>query len=111
MANCTKCGTSVDQPKKTWKIKKTSVALFECPSCKSKWRSKFIETNTFPLAVPATIQAPVREVQTETLEEKIDTEKPMVDAVTAIVQNNNNVDESDKPVSLFSRIRMFFAGP
>lgn len=44
MYKCTRCGTAVYQPKKTWKIKQTPVALLECPSCKTRWRSRLIET-------------------------------------------------------------------
>jgi hypothetical protein len=42
MANCPKCHTIAEQPLKTWKIKQTPLALYECPTCKARWRNKLL---------------------------------------------------------------------
>ncbi len=61
MASCIKCGTEVDHPLKTWKIKQTPVALFECPSCKTKWRGKYAETTAVSSLAQPVIQAAIAE--------------------------------------------------
>lgn len=48
MAKCTKCGTDVSKPKKTWKMAgrpdkagkrmQLEIGLFECPKCKTTFR-------------------------------------------------------------------------
>ncbi len=42
MANCPKCNSNTQTPLKTWKIKQTPIALYECPVCKAKWRSRIL---------------------------------------------------------------------
>jgi len=66
MANCKKCGTAVDHPVKTWKVKQTSVGLYECPACKAKWRGKFIEELTAPSVAKEAIPEPVKVIQAQT---------------------------------------------
>jgi len=54
MANCPKCNTATEAPLKTWKIKQTPIALYECHVCKAKWRSRIgVETvNVTPIQTP-----------------------------------------------------------
>lgn len=63
MSKCPKCGKISEHPIKTWKIKQTTIALFECASCKAKWKSKITAESATPLPivesiVPATTASP-----------------------------------------------------
>lgn len=134
MANCTKCGTEVDHPLKTWKIKHTPVAIFECPSCKTKWRSKFAETIVIsPISQPAiqtviaeptpTQQAiqmiapePIQPVIQAAIPEYLSSNPtPAVDecevskSITEEVRTTVGVSSASvKTTGVFSGIRMFF---
>jgi hypothetical protein len=46
----------IDAPLKTWKIKQTPIALYECGVCKAKWRSRIgVETVAVtPIQTPVT---------------------------------------------------------
>ena len=105
MANCTKCGTAVDHPQKTWKIKQTQVALFECPSCKAKWRSKYTE---IPI-VQQIIQTPLiddkENIKIQMGLRKIEHDTPLMEEIRTVA---DNMLEPDKPTSIFSEIRAFF---
>ena len=105
MANCTKCGTAVDHPQKTWKIKQTQVALFECPSCKAKWRSKYTD---IPI-VQQTIQTPIIEdkesIKTPIELEKIENNTPLMEEIRTVA---DDMLEPEKPMGIFSEIRAFF---
>lgn len=54
MANCPKCNATTEAPLKTWKIKQTPIALYECNVCKAKWRSRIaVETvEVTPIQTP-----------------------------------------------------------
>ncbi len=105
MVNCTKCGTAVDHPVKTWMIKQTPVALYACPSCNTKWRSKF----TGELAIPSVAKLPLSNPQAalplETTN-KVDESTPTEKAIETVVQNHI---EPNRPVSIFSGIKSFLA--
>ncbi|MDQ1279946.1 MAG: hypothetical protein QG670_1208 [Thermoproteota archaeon] len=136
MANCTKCGTEVDHPLKTWKIKQTPVALYECPSCKTKWRGKFAEiTAILPVSQPVIQAAIVEHTPTQQTiqitKPELVTVQPAIQSVAseylsgnpapAVVEYEVNKpvteevrmsvginSESMKTTGVFSGIRMFF---
>ena len=107
MSKCTKCGTVVDQPKKTWKIKQTPVALFECPSCNAKWRSKFVETPTISLVVPTMVQAtipePVSSIQA-TVTGRVENNISLIEEIKTVA---DNIQEPERATGIFSGIRTF----
>ena len=90
MSNCPKCGTEVDHPLKIWKIKQTPVALFECPNCKTKWRSKFIETEAISPITPAVIQATIPEPTSISPSEG---ELPITNSFRELINYINNLGE------------------
>ena len=102
MANCPKCSGNSDHPLKTWKIKQTTIALYECPSCKTKWRGKpLAEATTIQQtsleALPAiTTSLPATEVA-----KKIDVMKPVE------VSIKNSYTTTSSSISPFSGIRKF----
>jgi len=108
MFNCTKCGTEIDHPLKTWKIKQTPIALFECPSCKTKWRRKFIEAPTVTQIAPPRVQEPLINIQAQTLIGEQKSEPIPLDSMKTVAKNN--VALSTKSTGIFSGIRLFFLG-
>ncbi len=74
MANCPKCNAIADNPLKTWKIKQTPIALYECPSCKEKWRSKLI--------IEAAVVTPINPPETATID-RIEVKTPVSTPVAA----------------------------
>lgn len=76
---------------KSWKIKQTPIALYECPSCKARWRSKLI--------VEAAVATPEKPPETATTG-RIEVETPVSTPVAAAPK------ESTRPVS---GIRRFFS--
>src|SRR4030042_2442590 len=94
MANCTKCGTITDHPIKVWKIKQTPIALFECPSCKTKWKSKLIESKIVPVAI--------EKIQVPNI-----TEKPSDEKLSSIIETKveNRILETNKPTGFLSGIK------
>jgi hypothetical protein len=105
MMNCPKCGKVVEHPVKTWKIKQTPIALYECPLCKAKWRRKYSEELT--IASEVAIQETVQVTQKPSpLTEKIVREIPSAGVTTTTDKNSN---EEAKPVSLFASIKTFFS--
>ena len=107
MVNCSKCGTDVNRPVKTWKIKQTPMALFECPSCKTKWRSKFVEAPTIPQIAHQIVEEQPKNIQVQTVIGEQKREPQLFDAPKAVVKNNT--EKSSKPISIFSGIRLFFS--
>ena len=104
MVNCTKCGTVVDYPQKTWKIKQTQVALFECPSCKSKWRSKYTEIPIVQQIIQTSIIDDKETIKTN-MELKLENDTPLMEEIRTAA---DNMLEPEKPISIFSEIRAFF---
>ena len=93
MANCPKCRVSVEQPVKTWKIKQTPIALYECPSCKVRWRNKRI--------VEAAVVTPINPPETATAGRiEVETPIPLVSNVAAVPKPS---------ASPFSGLRRFFS--
>lgn len=101
MYKCTKCGTAVYQPKKTWKIKQTPVALLECPSCKTRWRSRLEGTITIlpivPLAVLNTIPEHEFEVQAPSLSRTAATSLTIAETKPAAGNNTEFVTKVSYP--------------
>lgn len=60
---------------KTWKIKQTPIALYECPSCKARWRSRLI--------VEAAVVAPVKPPEVATTG-TIEVETPLRSVSTTV---------------------------
>ena len=117
MASCTKCGVTVDTPVKVWKVKQTSMGLFECPSCKMRWRGRLAEAQTFKPAVNSKKQPKIAEqfedAQSAKIMEKIndtikaiETIKP-IETVETIPENN--AEPSDRPAGPFSGLKTFFS--
>ncbi|MCJ7610428.1 hypothetical protein MUP00_12330 [Candidatus Bathyarchaeota archaeon] len=96
MANCPKCDASVVQPTKTWKIKQTPIALYECPSCKLRWRNK--------LTIEAAVITPQNPPETQEKESMIEAET-LVKPVTVSTLAAAPVITA----SLFSGLRRFFS--
>jgi len=130
MVNCTKCGAEVDHPTKTWKIKQTPVALYECPSCKTKWRTKFIEEPTAPKIAQLTFSKPAKDITppvtsselsrramiilsepakdiTPPVIKEADKEAPVIEAITTMVENH--IAEPNKPASIFEGLKAFLS--
>ncbi|MCJ7631958.1 hypothetical protein MUP77_06135 [Candidatus Bathyarchaeota archaeon] len=85
MTNCPKCNTNTERPLKTWKIKQTPIALYECPTCKVRWRSKMtIESAVVTLAKPLETTAVGR---TE-VEAPVGLVSPPVVTITSAPQNH-----------------------
>jgi uncharacterized protein YlaI len=83
MVNCPKCRTCVDHPVKSWRIKQTPIALYECPSCGSKWRSK-------------------TDIATEALAPQLEASNPKVDQVDKETQaiSGPEAGQEAKPMEL-----------
>ena len=75
MANCPKCNMAAENPLKTWKIKQTPIALYECPSCRARWRSRLI--------VEAAVVAPVEPPEVATTG-RIEIETPLTSVSTTV---------------------------
>ncbi len=68
----------MEYPAKTWKIKQTPIALFECWSCKTKWRRKGrAEVATFPLVTEFSALKNIEHPQTVMIAKKIEKETPL----------------------------------
>jgi uncharacterized protein YlaI len=65
MANCPKCNATIEAPLKTWKIKQTPIALYECNVCKAKWRTKIgvVTVKVNPIQTPEAAVAGRTEVK------------------------------------------------
>jgi len=107
MGNCKKCRTTVDHPVKTWKIKQTPMALYECPSCKAKWRSKFIEERGALSVVKDAIQEPIKTTPTMTATNKIDSGTLVTKTIATVVKDQ--IAEPNRPVGIFSGIKTFLS--
>ena len=94
MANCPKCNTAAESPMKTWKIKQTPIALYECPSCKAKWRSRLI--------VEAAVVAPAKPPEAAPIG-RIEVETPLRSVSTTVAAAPNT------STSALSGLRRFFS--
>jgi len=94
MANCPKCDTNAEHPFKTWKIKQTPIALYECSSCKARWRSK--------LTVEAAVVPSVNPPETTTTG-GAEVEAPLASASTSVAAAPST------STSALSGIRRFFS--
>ena len=94
MTNCPKCNTNAERPLKTWKIKQTPIALYECPTCNSRWRSK--------MTIEAAVVTPVKPLEI-TAVDRTEAEAP------ARLVNPPVVTVTATPQSRPSGIRRFFS--
>jgi len=94
MANCPKCNATAEHPLKTWKIKQTPIGLYECPSCKARWRSKLI--------IEAAVATPVKPPETATVS-RTEVETPLRPASIPVAAAPKASTNS------FSGIRRFFS--
>ena len=121
MINCPKCGVASDHPVKTWKLKKTSMALYKCSSCKAKWRSKLIVEVAIPSFVQTTVSEPTANLLSPTISDLKEVENSAVVPIEANFENSAVVPieanlknsavmpiETSKPTSLFSGLKKFF---
>lgn len=100
MANCPKCNAIVEKPLKSWKIKQTTMALYECASCKAKWRGKQI--------IQSIAASPMLSLETSktNLESKALTVIPEVKADLQVVTPKPSSNDAVTPtVNAFSGIR------
>jgi len=94
MVNCPKCNAAVESPLKSWKIKQTPIGLYECPSCKAKWRSKLI--------VEAAVATPTKPPETATISRiKVETPSRPVSTPVAAAPSESS--------GAFEGIRRFFS--
>ena len=82
------------------------MALFECPSCKIKWKSKF-EAPKIPQIAQQIVHELPKNTQVQTVIGEQKREPQIFDVPKAVVKNN--IEESSKSTSIFSGIRIFFS--
>ena len=107
MVNCSKCGTVVEHPLKEWKIKQTPIGLYECPSCRTKWRSKLSEASIAKPAIQEVTADIIKNIEAPKIIEKVETDAPVIEVIQTIV--TNNIDSEEKPTGFLSGIKSFFS--
>lgn len=112
MSNCTKCGIEVDHPLKSWKIKQTTVGLYECPSCKTKWRGKFVETATISPEVPSYLAGVISKpipAEDHVIAERTMTSMPTIRQVEPVVDDEPKPERTGFLAGLRTFLSNFFA--
>ena len=99
----------MSDPMKKWKIKQTPVALFECPSCKTKWRSKYVETlisSPIVQSVSQSIPEQISSIPTPSVTGRLESNSSIIEEVKTVA---DNIPDTEMSTGIFSSIRTFIA--